>query len=329
MTATAHTQLFQQSSTLSSYPASLPLPPLRRLVPLSPHTLEATTKPGDLLGEAADVSLIVNLPSSTSPNANTHDRSAIPLSDPTVAASRRRTPRGMSKEGAVVESAKLNEPTVIGRSFREQRRAAATCSKRNLLPHPLIYTRAFVSLFISSPLNYSTGSPSRAYKRAQALRRRERAKEKRKLETETRRVASMARRAKQEESEGGAAGGASRGFADATVDGVVGGLGRGRVRKVEVVAKEVVGEKEKASSGAEGDEAVPFEDATVPTPPVQVEVATVTSETNNRDNKLPNTNDNFQAETQKEKVVPPNRPRLILSDKPLEDGRPPGELAAS
>lgn len=126
MTATAHTQLFQQSSTLSSYPASLPLPPLRRLVPLSPHTLEATTKPGDLLGEAADVSLIVNLPSSTSPNANTHDRSAIPLSDPTVAASRRRTPRGMSKEGAVVESAKLNEPTVIGRSFREQRRAAAS-----------------------------------------------------------------------------------------------------------------------------------------------------------------------------------------------------------
>lgn len=50
---------------------------------------------------------------------------------------------------------------------------------------------------------------------------------------------------------------------------------------------------------------------------------------NNRDNKLPNTNDNFQAETQKEKVVPPNRPRLILSDKPLEDGRPPGDLAAS
>ncbi|KAJ8296469.1 hypothetical protein OF846_000841 [Rhodotorula toruloides] len=255
--ATAHTQLFQQSSTLSSYPASLPLPPLRRLVPLSPHTLEATTKPGDLLGEAADVSLIVNLPSSTSPNANTHDRSAIPLSDPTVAASRRRTPRGMSKEGAVVESAKLNEPTVIGRSFREQRRAAATNRDLDSLPHPLIYTRAFVSLFISSPLNYSTGSPSRAYKRAQALRRRERAKEKRKLETETRRVASMARRAKQEESEGGAAGGASRGFADATVDGVVGGLGRARVRKVEVVAKEVVGEKEKASSGAEGDEA-PF-----------------------------------------------------------------------
>ncbi|PRQ75958.1 Ubiquitin-related domain-containing protein, partial [Rhodotorula toruloides] len=50
---------------------------------------------------------------------------------------------------------------------------------------------------------------------------------------------------------------------------------------------------------------------------------------NNRDVKLPNTNDNFQAEIQKEKVVPLAHSRLVLHDDPLEDGCPTNQLKST
>ncbi|BGP32826.1 hypothetical protein JCM10296v2_004610 [Rhodotorula toruloides] len=128
----------------------------------------------------------------------------------------------------------------------------------------------------------------------------------------------MARRAKQEESEGGEAGDVSRKVVDVTVCDVASGKGRAAVKKVEAVAKEVADEKD--WKGAEGAEVHPAEDGSLPTLPVQIDVATVGGETNNRDVKLPKTDDNFQAECQKEKVVPPDNPHLTLPDKPLENG---------
>lgn len=147
------------------------------------------------------------------------------------------------------------------------------------VPRPLVYDRHFVSLFVRSPPNVAPGTPSVRYKRAQASRRRERAQEKRRLRFEVRRASREARKAEQEEGGGARAGGATREVVDASVDHVAGGKGSTAVGKVEVVTKEVGGEKDQAWKGAEGDAAHTSEDGSLPSLPVQVEVVTVTCET--------------------------------------------------
>ncbi|GAA6045380.1 Polyubiquitin [Rhodotorula toruloides] len=330
MTLTDQTDFATTSSTLSFSPA--PIPPPRVSLPTStsspaPLTLEPTSPSTcDALHEPQHAPPIVCLPLPTSSVSPACDSTAALATTSGEEVKKKGKQRG--KKAALSGASKMDAGTRAG-SMEGQKAAINGHKARYLVPHPLIYSRTFVSLFISSTPDYGPGSPSYAYKRAQALRRRERAKEKRKLETETRRVVSKARRANQEESEGGEAGGASERVGDAAGGRVAGGKGRTAARKVEAVAKEVAGEEDKALSGAEGDEAVRSEDGSLSTVPVQLDIETVMGETNNRDVKLPNTNDNFQAEIQKEKVVPLAHSRLVLHDDPLEDGCPTNQLKST
>ncbi|GEM07911.1 hypothetical protein Rt10032_c04g1928 [Rhodotorula toruloides] len=274
--------------------------------------------------QPGDSILIIRLPPPTSTDSPASHRTTAPTSTSGKEVEKKGKKRKEGNPKALSSAVELKTAHWTAR----QKSAWDKHNARYLTPRPLVYDRNFISLFVRSPPNVAPGTPSVRYKRAQALRRRERAKEKRRLRFEVRRPSREARKAEQEETGGGPAGDALREAADAVVEVVGGGAGGSTFKKVEDVAEETVVEVVEGSAGVKGN-AAETENGSSALAAVQLEVNTVTGTAGPVDLNLSGSTCAMQTDIRTNENTPPCEQNVNSGGKDSKDGRPASQLEST